>query len=152
MSKGTGIIAILATAALAAGIYLGRKKKAGEKLQFLPKGIKLTGKFPQSKLSFLLDVVNPSDTDLEINAVFADVNVNGKPLGRIERTEKQIIAPLNTTSLLLPIKISLANIPAYIKMISELLNGRKQFELQVFGTANAQGIDTEINNTYALKL
>jgi LEA14-like dessication related protein len=150
MARNKEIIFVALAAAAGAALYYGRKKKAGDKLQLLPKGLKLTGKFPSQELEFMLDVVNPSDTSLDVNAIFADVLYNNKVLGRIERTEKIIFAPLKTTKLNLPVKVSASNIPAFFSFIKNIAAGKMGVELSVKGIANAEGIETPIEEKYKL--
>jgi len=147
----TGLI-LLGVGALGALIFLGKKARAVSALQVLPQGVKLSGKFPNNKLEFLLDVVNQHDTDLDVNAIFADVLLNDEPLGRVEQTQKIKFPPLKTSKLNLPVKISLANIPAFFKFVKAVATGKKDYKFDIKGSVNASGVDLPLAETYNLAI
>ena len=148
MGKGTWGILLVGAVGLA---YLVRKKvHTAEKLKFLPQGVKITGKFPNYKVFFLLDITNPTDEPLNVDNIFADISVSGSVLGKVQRTKPFQIKPSRTTAVSLPVIISTGNIPALIKIVAGIIKGTKNIVTKVTGMINAEGVETEINQTYKL--
>lgn len=141
--KGGGLL-LFGVIAGTAAIYLANKSKAGGKLEFYPKNVKFTGKkLFETKAYFLLDVVNPTQTPIEINTVFANIYINDTiQLGRIEYTSKIIIRKAATTTIGIPIKLFSGGVAATLQKI--ILG--KGVVCRITGTINTTGFNVPFEN------
>lgn len=122
-----------------AAVFYYRKYAAAGKLQFLPKSAKIS----QGKLYFVLDVVNPTQTQLVMNNLFVSFYDGKNYLGRAEITTKITIGPSQTTTLNIPIQL---NGGGLVYFAANILTGKSN-SLTYSGTINSEGIDVPINDT-----
>lgn len=124
---------ILALLLLGGGLYAYSKYKAGKGLQFYPSGLR----FENKTLYFVLDVTNPSFTDLQLNSLFAQVFDKETEVGRTHITTPVTIKKNGTTSISLPIKF---NIASAIFTTYKIIKGEIT-SLKVKGTFNSEGVN-----------
>lgn len=135
---------VLLIALLGGALYFGRKIAAGKKLQFYPSGFRWENK----KLFFVLEVVNPSLTELKINNVFAQVYNGTTEVGRTLLSEPIVIIANGSTKISLPIKLNAINA---ITTGIQIANGTVT-ELTVNGTANSEGINVPFQQLLPLQI
>lgn len=141
MAKGTGLLLF---GAAAVTVFLLNKGRTAKKLEFYPKNILFTGKgFKDVKAFFIVDIVNPTQSPIEVNSVFANIFINDTiQLGRIEYGAKTFIKKAGTTSVGYPIKLFAYGVGA---TIAQLILGQGVV-CKIVGVANSTGFDVPFEN------
>lgn len=130
---------VLALLLIGGGIYAFSKYKAGKGLQFYPSGFR----FEAKKLYFVIEIVNPSFTQLKMNNLFAQVVDGDQEIGRTMVSDPVEIKPNGSTTIALPIKLNaLGTFTTIVKLIRGELTS-----LTVKGTTNSEGISIPFEET-----
>lgn len=95
-----------------------------------------------------MDIVNPTNTKIKIDSVFAGLFINDKKVGSIEKNEAFTIEKKARTPVELPVKIIGLGLgqalAAFIK------DPKKAITIKVLGTVRTLGIDTALNEEIPL--
>lgn len=128
---------LLLTAVTVLGFNAVRKGKAAKKLEFYFKNVdwsKLS--FTNFKVTGIIDVVNPSQVNQDVDAVFANVFLDDKQIGRVQMTDKIVIPKQSTTVVKVPLEIFPAGAGS---IIAKVLQGKAP-NVKVVGTVSSMGI------------
>lgn len=139
---------ILLLAAGALALPLIKKGTAASQLQFTPKNI-LWSK-TDKKLYFYIDILNPSKTELKVNAVFLTVFANDKKIGTIERNTPITIGGNKHTELKMTVHLSPVGTTIFI--VDAVINKGKKIEIKVLGNIQSMGLQIPVNESYDFSL
>jgi hypothetical protein len=138
------ILAITATA-----LYLKGKSDTAEKLEYYFKRFKVTGTLRSPKLDYVTDIVNPTERDLKVDYIFANIYAGDTQIGRIQINKPFTIKKLQTTELVIPVDLLTGKTA---QAFVEAIINKDLPELKAVGTANSGGFIRPINVSYKLSL
>lgn len=131
----------------------GKKKEAGDKLEYEPQNVFWSKS--QKKFVLKLDIVNRTSTELKIDGMSLGVLLNEKNIGSIEYNNPFTIPKRGRKSLDLPIKANILGGAAalYSLILSKLKpqydkEGNKiktKISVQIAGVVRAYGLDNSVS-------
>lgn len=139
-----GLTFLLFAGAAGAAYYL-TKARGYSQLQFYPKSFKFTGGIVAPKLTYIMDVVNPTTATLTLNNIFGNVYIADRLIGRIEFQTKTFMKT-GTTTIGVPVILFTGGVAS--ALVSLLQGGYPQ--LKILGTVNAEGFQSPLNETVPL--
>jgi len=146
MAKKSSLFIPVAVAAVAlGGAYFYSKAAGYESLNYYPKGFKFTGGLLNPKLTYIMDVVNPTTKTLTLNNIFGNVYVGEKMIGRIEYIQKTFFKT-GTTTVGVPVILFSGGV---VSALVALLQGANPM-LKILGTVNAEGFIVPMNQEIPL--
>lgn len=138
-----------------AGIFILSKAltaSAAPRLNFLIGDVKLAYSGLQPVLTLTLQVQNPTNTGFTVNAVVANVTLNGEYIGNVSGFTPVYIAPTSgptPTTNVIPLQV-LISTGGLVSDITDILTGavslHAQFEIS--GTVNLDGLLVPLNVQY----
>jgi len=143
MNKGLTILAVAGGGFL---LYLANKGRAAAKLEFYFNDVDLSSlKLTEYKIGTSMTVVNPSNTEQKVDAVFANVFMaDGYQIGRIEQTTVQTIPARQSSTLSVPVSIFPAGLG---KLAAYVIKNKSVPTLKISGTVISLGISIPFEQT-----
>lgn len=137
------IIALLAGAVVA--INFTRKAFGGGQLKY-----RLFG-FDFAKKALQIELVNPTNINLNFNALVADVSINGNKIGLVDYRQPTQLTPSDRKIINLPIRLDPVGTLFFTKnLITGGLKKLKNATIAVNGTLQAEGLNIPVNTSIQL--
>ena len=132
----------IATGALAFLAYrFLRKGVAAKTLNIKLRTVKVR---PISQAAIVLDVINPTNTAINISSVVADILINDFPISTVNYQQPTVIPANGSVSISLRIKINPLEAGQFLlRLLSSA--GRKLNKIRLTGTVSGEGIVAPIN-------
>lgn len=129
---------------LLAAVYLSRKSKAANKLDYFVKSVDVS----KGKISLVLEIINPTYTKLTVDSINLKLQSENLSLGRIDYFETFDINPRSKRFINLPVEIQTGfDLGTFIV---KLVKGEIS-EVTVKGTILSMGFSSDIEKTLTLK-
>lgn len=139
---GLGILGVWALTKYAKGSALTRLK-----LSIF--GADLAGSLSNPEVNVNVLAQNPTNEDIRVTAMVADVYVNDNFVGNVSNFVAFVIQPATETAF--PLKVRL-NVPGLFSQIADILKGTGglQAKIRVLGTLNVEGTIVPIDLTHKI--
>ena len=141
-----GLYYILGAGALYFAYKYFGKAKAAKTLNVKIKTLNLSN---LSKANVVLDIINPTNADISINSVVADIKVNDYALSTLSFQGEKLIRANQTISLELMIKINPLETALYLANILKTKTVKPN-TVSITGAISGEGITVPINLTQSL--
>lgn len=130
-------------------VYLGYKYfgklKAAKTLNVKLKTLNLSN---LTRASVVLDIINPNNSDIDINSIVADLNVNDFALSTLSYQGAKTIPANNSVSLELMIKVNPLDTALFL---ANMLKTKKVNLVAIQGSISGEGISFPISIVQNLK-
>ena len=122
---------------LAGGIVLffASKAQAGKNIKAYLKGVKFSGKFPQTAF-ITFRIVNGASAGVVVNSIVGEVYINGKLVGDVNNVQNFTI-PANS-EVEYTVKLTPSSL-GIIAIIYQLFTTKQKFVVEFKGTVNSTG-------------
>lgn len=129
-------------------VWVGRKAYTGSRLSLRIVGLKLN---PISKASITIDVINPTNTPLQLDAFIANIGYNGVDIATVDYRNRTTLKAAGLLRIDIPIRISpVGAIFLGKEIVKRGVNAFKSFQISVDGTINSEGISIPFNQKFGL--
>jgi hypothetical protein len=136
---------LLGAGALYFGYRYFGKARAAKTLNVKIKTLNLAN---LTRASIVLDIINPNNSDISINSIVADLNVNDFALSTLSFQGARTIPANNSISLELMIKINPLDTALFL---ANMLKAKKVNSVALKGTISGEGISVPISIVQNLK-
>jgi LEA14-like dessication related protein len=114
---------------LYAAYFLYRKRNAGQSIKWNITGLDIKRK------AITMQLINPTNTNINFNALVSDVSLNGSNVGIIDFRQKTIIPGPGSKNIIVPIKLNALGLIQFLTS-----KAYKIKEVGFTGTINAEGV------------
>ena len=135
---------ILGAAVAFAAFKLFRKGSAAKTLNVKLRTVNLS---PLSKAAVFLDIINPNNSDLNLNSITADILINDYALSTVNYQQAATIPANGSKTFELRIKVNPLEAATFL---ANLFSSKKVSTVSIKGTVSAEGITAPIDITQNL--
>lgn len=141
----TGLYYLLGAGLVYFGYRYFGKARAAKTLNVKIKTLNLAN---LTRASIVLDIINPNNSDISINSIVADLNVNDYALSTLSFQGARTIPANNSISLELMIKVNPLDTALFL---ANMLKAKKVNSVAIKGTISGEGISVPISIVQNLK-
>jgi hypothetical protein len=144
VGKNASVSPLLIGAAAFAAWYLWTRANTLNSLIFNPVGLGVQG----GGVSLQLEVDNPTPNALQLNGFAGSLSLNGSPVGNVTDFQPVMVAP-GATRINLLVQPNVFGIASGIIGLLDGNEGSGNFQAQLNGTANINGIPVPVNLSFS---